>query len=212
MPDQTDAEPILFKELTATGLHERLAAPGRRKRPSPAAAGRRAPAGPAAVPAALPEVPRRLLDAVRAATAVPRLTRVEKVMSPTRRLRQVPVPRRRPRAVRGGAASRCCTGPATRSTSSASARRSAARMGCAFCATGRMGFRRNLATWEIVDQVMQVRADSPHPVRGVVFMGMGEPLLNYDRVMRRPPSPVRAVRPGHRRQGDHRSRRSASCR
>ena len=45
-----------------------------------------------------------------------------------------------------------------------------------------MGFRRNLATWEIVDQVMQVRDDSPHPVRGVVFMGMGEPMLNYDRV------------------------------
>jgi 23S rRNA (adenine2503-C2)-methyltransferase len=35
-----------------------------------------------------------------------------------------------------------------------------------------------------VDQVVQVQADSPHPVRGVVFMGMGEPLLNYDRVMR----------------------------
>ena len=56
-------------------------------------------------------------------------------------------------------------------------------MGCAFCATGRMGFRRNLAAGEIVDQVMQVRDDSPHPVRGVVFMGMGEPFLNYDRVM-----------------------------
>ncbi len=47
-----------------------------------------------------------------------------------------------------------------------------------------MGFRRNLAAWEIVDQVMHVRDDSPHPVRGVVFMGMGEPMLNYDRVMR----------------------------
>ncbi len=57
------------------------------------------------------------------------------------------------------------------------------RLGCAFCATGRMGFTRNLATWEIVDQVMQIRADSPHPVRGVVFMGMGEPLLNYDAVI-----------------------------
>ena len=56
-------------------------------------------------------------------------------------------------------------------------------MGCAFCATARLGFRRNLATWEIVDQVVQVQADSPHPVRGVVFMGMGEPMLNYERVM-----------------------------
>jgi 23S rRNA (adenine2503-C2)-methyltransferase len=57
-------------------------------------------------------------------------------------------------------------------------------MGCAFCLTGRMGFRRNLAAWEIVDQVIHVQSDSRHPVRGVVFMGMGEPLLNYDEVIR----------------------------
>lgn len=56
-------------------------------------------------------------------------------------------------------------------------------MGCLFCATGRMGFGRNLAAWEIVDQVVKIQADSPHPVRGVVFMGMGEPLLNYDAVV-----------------------------
>src|SRR5262249_21677356 len=57
-------------------------------------------------------------------------------------------------------------------------------MGCVFCATGRMGFTRHLAAGEIVDRVMQVRADSGHPVRGVVFMGMGEPFLNYERVIR----------------------------
>ncbi len=57
-------------------------------------------------------------------------------------------------------------------------------LGCAFCATGRMGFQRNLATWEIVDQVVQIQRDSDHPVRGIVFMGMGEPMLNYDRVIR----------------------------
>lgn len=56
--------------------------------------------------------------------------------------------------------------------------------GCAFCETGKMGFKRNLETWEIVDQVVKVQADSGHPVRGVVFMGMGEPFLNYQRVMR----------------------------
>jgi 23S rRNA (adenine2503-C2)-methyltransferase len=56
-------------------------------------------------------------------------------------------------------------------------------MGCEFCATGAMGFRRDLAAWEIVDQVLKIQADSPLPVRGVVFMGMGEPLLNYDRVI-----------------------------
>lgn len=56
-------------------------------------------------------------------------------------------------------------------------------MGCAFCATGRMGFGRNLAPWEMVDQVVKMQADSPHPIRGVVFMGMGEPMLNYEAVM-----------------------------
>lgn len=57
-------------------------------------------------------------------------------------------------------------------------------MGCAFCFTGRRGFLRNLAAWEMVDQVIKIQADSPHPVRGVVFMGMGEPFLNYDEVIR----------------------------
>src|SRR6202011_6161410 len=57
-------------------------------------------------------------------------------------------------------------------------------MGCAFCATGRLGFHPNLETGKIVDQVVKVQQESPHPVRGVVFMGMGEPLLNYERVMR----------------------------
>ncbi len=57
-------------------------------------------------------------------------------------------------------------------------------MGCTFCATGRMGFTRNLETWEIVAQVAQIRRDTPYPVRGVVFMGMGEPLLNIDAVLR----------------------------
>lgn len=56
-------------------------------------------------------------------------------------------------------------------------------MGCAFCATGKMGFKRNLQTWEMVDQVMRIRADSHFPIGGVVFMGMGEPFLNYDRVI-----------------------------
>lgn len=56
-------------------------------------------------------------------------------------------------------------------------------MGCTFCATGRMGFKRNLQTWEMVDQVMRIKAESNYPIGGVVFMGMGEPFLNYDRVI-----------------------------
>jgi 23S rRNA (adenine2503-C2)-methyltransferase len=57
-------------------------------------------------------------------------------------------------------------------------------LACDFCATGRLGGIRSLETWEIVAQVRTVAAEADHPVRGVVFMGMGEPLLNYERVMR----------------------------
>lgn len=53
-------------------------------------------------------------------------------------------------------------------------------VGCTFCATGRMGFGRDLLPWEMVEQVLAVRRESDRPVRGVVFMGMGEPLLNLD--------------------------------
>ena len=57
-------------------------------------------------------------------------------------------------------------------------------LACDFCMTGKLGFQRNLETWEIVDQVLQVRAEAERPVRGVVFMGMGEPLLNYANAVR----------------------------
>jgi 23S rRNA (adenine2503-C2)-methyltransferase len=58
-------------------------------------------------------------------------------------------------------------------------------LGCAFCGTGRLGLERNLEAWEIVDQVLAVRADAPdRPVTGVVFQGQGEPLQNYDAVLR----------------------------
>ncbi len=54
-------------------------------------------------------------------------------------------------------------------------------MGCPFCATGQGGFTRHLAVGEIVEQVaVAMRANRPRPVTHVVFMGMGEPLANYD--------------------------------
>ena len=59
-------------------------------------------------------------------------------------------------------------------------------MGCVFCATARMTSRRNLATWEILDQWMQSREiarSQGRRITGAVFMGMGEPFLNYDRVL-----------------------------
>jgi 23S rRNA (adenine2503-C2)-methyltransferase len=58
-------------------------------------------------------------------------------------------------------------------------------MGCGFCATGQAGFERHLATGEIVEQVARAarRArDGGRRLGNVVFMGMGEPLANYDRV------------------------------
>jgi len=57
-------------------------------------------------------------------------------------------------------------------------------LACDFCATGRMGFKRNLEAWEMVDQVLAIRAEADRPVRGAVFMGMGEPLLNYENAAR----------------------------
>ena len=58
-------------------------------------------------------------------------------------------------------------------------------LACRFCATGRLGLRRNLEAWEIVEQVRVVRRRLPAPARvhGVVFQGMGEPLANLDRVL-----------------------------
>jgi len=56
-------------------------------------------------------------------------------------------------------------------------------LGCVFCATGRMGFRRNLSTGEIAGQVRElVLRDPGLKPTNVVFMGMGEPLLNWDAV------------------------------
>jgi 23S rRNA (adenine2503-C2)-methyltransferase len=52
---------------------------------------------------------------------------------------------------------------------------------CTFCATGAMRFGRNLKPWEILDQVLHFRR--LEPVDHVVFMGMGEPLLNLDHVL-----------------------------
>jgi 23S rRNA (adenine2503-C2)-methyltransferase len=52
---------------------------------------------------------------------------------------------------------------------------------CTFCATGAMRFGRNLKPWEILDQVLHFRR--LEPVDHLVFMGMGEPLLNLDHVL-----------------------------
>jgi len=59
-------------------------------------------------------------------------------------------------------------------------------MNCLFCLTGKQGFKRNLTSAEIVDQVVQTRRgmDDPERLTNLVLMGMGEPLANYDAVLK----------------------------
>jgi len=54
-------------------------------------------------------------------------------------------------------------------------------LGCTFCATGKMGFKRNLTAGEIVGQIIPL---GDHHITHVVLMGMGEPLLNYDHTLK----------------------------
>ena len=172
--------PILLKNQTSDQLHASLAHAGvspHLARRILAAAVKRGE-----LPAPGSHLNARLRDSLLGLTEIPHLTQVQKVVSPrdgfTKYLFQgrgagqfeaVRIPLlHRPDDLKYVACVSSQVGCA---------------MGCVFCATGRMGFGRNLAAWEIVDQVVKLQADSPHPIGGVVFMGMGEPLLNYDAVM-----------------------------
>jgi 23S rRNA (adenine2503-C2)-methyltransferase len=55
---------------------------------------------------------------------------------------------------------------------------------CTFCATATMGYLRNLTAGEIVGQVMEIQKEAQRPITNVVFMGMGEPMMNYVNVMK----------------------------
>ena len=56
-------------------------------------------------------------------------------------------------------------------------------MGCSFCATAKLGFKRNLETDEIVQQIFLIQADTGLKVTNIVYMGQGEPLLNFDNLL-----------------------------
>jgi len=58
------------------------------------------------------------------------------------------------------------------------------KFACAFCASGRHGFKRDLAPSEIVGQVLDLRSALDAALTNIVFMGMGEPLDNFDNVVR----------------------------
>jgi len=55
---------------------------------------------------------------------------------------------------------------------------------CDFCATGKMGFKQNLSTGEIIDQLLFIKNYIKTPITNIVFMGMGEPFLNYKNVIK----------------------------
>jgi len=55
---------------------------------------------------------------------------------------------------------------------------------CDFCATGKMGFKKNLSSGEIIDQLLFIKHNIKKPITNIVFMGMGEPFLNYRNVIK----------------------------
>ncbi len=56
-------------------------------------------------------------------------------------------------------------------------------MGCEFCATAKLGFKRNLEINEIIQQIFLIQADTGLKVTNIVYMGQGEPLLNFDNLI-----------------------------
>ncbi|MDD4202555.1 MAG: 23S rRNA (adenine(2503)-C(2))-methyltransferase RlmN [Candidatus Omnitrophica bacterium] len=58
------------------------------------------------------------------------------------------------------------------------------KQGCMFCASGKHGFKRDLETGEILDQVLYASREMQNTISNYVFMGMGEPLDNYDNVVK----------------------------
>ena len=173
--------PILLKDLTSDELQTRLSPEGatpRLARQLQMAAVRRGE-----FPAAVAGTSGKVLETIRRLTAIPHLTLVDKFVSPQDGFAKYLFRGAGPEpfeTVRIPLLHR----PEARKYVVCVSSQVGCALGCEFCATARMGFHRNLAAWEIVDQVVKIQADSPYPVRGVVFMGMGEPLLNYQRVMR----------------------------
>ncbi len=58
------------------------------------------------------------------------------------------------------------------------------KFNCSFCATGKLGFKRNLSTAEIVSQILLLQNFSDRRITNIVYMGMGEPFDNYDNVIK----------------------------
>lgn len=173
--------PVLLKDLTSLELHAALAPLGvslHLARQLQVAAVRRDQ-----IPVSLPAVSSRLLERVGQAARLPRLATLGRIVSPSDGFAKYLFRGDGPEAFEAVRIPILNKADAPKYIVCVSSQAGCA-MGCVFCATGRQGLARNLSTWEIVDQVVRIQADSSHPVRGVVFMGMGEPLLNYEAVIR----------------------------
>lgn len=172
--------PIFLKNLTADQLYEGLAPAG--VKPRVARQIQAAVIRHGKMPPTQPGISANVLDRVRQLTTLPNLELVEKLVSLTDGFAKylfrgdggdlfeavrIPIMHR----------------PDDRKYIVCVSSQVGCPLGCVFCATGRLGFRRNLAAWEMVDQAIKIQADSEFPVRGMVFMGMGEPMLNYDAVI-----------------------------
>lgn len=57
-------------------------------------------------------------------------------------------------------------------------------LGCMFCHTGLMGFKRNLSVAEMVEQILRITAGEEQRISNIVVMGMGEPFLNYESTLK----------------------------
>lgn len=71
-------------------------------------------------------------------------------------------------------------------------------VGCTFCATGYLGFKRNLTKQEIVDQIMSIQRESGLRISNIVYMGQGEPLLNTEEVIQSIKTIIKSVKIGAR--------------
>jgi len=71
-------------------------------------------------------------------------------------------------------------------------------VGCTFCATGYLGFKRNLTSQEMVDQIMSMQRESGLRIGNIVFMGQGEPLLNCEEVIKAVHTIIESVKIGGR--------------
>jgi len=84
----------------------------------------------------------------------------------------------------GGHPIECVLLPDARRVSVCLSTQAGCPMACVFCATGTQGLTRNLTSAEIVGQYLLLQANCPRRITHIVFMGMGEPLLNYDQTLK----------------------------